>query len=48
MGRYVARRLGQLVIVVLGATLVLFACLFVSRVTRSVRSRAATRHAIPP
>lgn len=29
MGRYVARRLGQLVIVVLGATLVLFACLFV-------------------
>ncbi|MYX43092.1 ABC transporter permease subunit [Streptomyces sp. SID89] len=29
MGRYVVRRLGQLVIVVLGATMVLFACLFV-------------------
>ncbi|MFG2558936.1 ABC transporter permease [Streptomyces sp. NPDC048496] len=29
MGRYVVRRLGQLVVVVLGATLVLFACLFV-------------------
>ncbi|MFJ3087419.1 ABC transporter permease [Streptomyces sp. NPDC086838] len=29
MGRYVVRRLGQLVVVVLGATMVLFACLFV-------------------
>jgi ABC-type dipeptide/oligopeptide/nickel transport system permease component len=29
MGRYVARRLGQLVVVVLGATMVLFVCLFV-------------------
>ncbi|GGZ74988.1 ABC transporter permease [Streptomyces echinoruber] len=29
MGRYVVRRLGQLVVVVLGATLILFACLFV-------------------
>jgi oligopeptide transport system permease protein len=29
MGRYVARRLGQLVVVVLGATMILFACLFV-------------------
>ncbi|NEA55294.1 ABC transporter permease [Streptomyces sp. SID13666] len=29
MGRYVVRRLGQLVVVVLGATMILFACLFV-------------------
>ncbi|MCX4805531.1 ABC transporter permease [Streptomyces sp. NPDC058682] len=29
MGRYVARRLGQMVIVLIGATMVLFACLFV-------------------
>ncbi|MEU4149867.1 ABC transporter permease [Streptomyces sp. NPDC026659] len=29
MGRYVVRRLGQLVIVTLGATMILFACLFV-------------------
>jgi oligopeptide transport system permease protein len=29
MGRYIARRLGQLVLVVLGATLILFVCLFV-------------------
>ncbi|WP_155060805.1 ABC transporter permease [Streptomyces blattellae] len=29
MGRYVARRLGQLIVVVLGATMILFACLFV-------------------
>ncbi|MET8946731.1 ABC transporter permease [Streptomyces sp. NPDC004542] len=29
MGRYVVRRLGQLVVVTLGATLILFACLFV-------------------
>ena len=29
MGRYIARRLFQLVLVVLGATLVLFCCLFV-------------------
>ncbi|MFE3324908.1 ABC transporter permease [Streptomyces sp. NPDC059176] len=29
MGRYVARRLGQMVIVLLGASMVLFACLFV-------------------
>ncbi|MFF9123620.1 ABC transporter permease [Streptomyces sp. NPDC014889] len=29
MGRYVVRRLGQLVVVVLGATMFLFACLFV-------------------
>lgn len=29
MGRYVVRRLGQLVIVVFGATMILFACLFV-------------------
>ncbi|MEV4442650.1 ABC transporter permease [Streptomyces sp. NPDC049577] len=29
MGRYIARRLGQLVLVVLGATMILFACLFV-------------------
>ncbi len=29
MGRYVLRRLGQMVIVMLGATLILFACLFV-------------------
>ncbi|MET9518740.1 ABC transporter permease [Streptomyces sp. NPDC002994] len=29
MGRYVARRLGQLVLVILGATMILFTCLFV-------------------
>ncbi|MEU6093704.1 ABC transporter permease [Streptomyces sp. NPDC047079] len=29
MGRYVVRRLGQLVVVTLGATMILFACLFV-------------------
>lgn len=29
MGRFIARRLGQLVLVVLGATMILFACLFV-------------------
>jgi oligopeptide transport system permease protein len=29
MGRYVVRRLGQLIVVVLGATMILFACLFV-------------------
>jgi len=29
MGRYVVRRLGQLIVVTLGATLILFACLFV-------------------
>ncbi|MFD3514348.1 ABC transporter permease [Streptomyces sp. NPDC058657] len=29
MGRYIARRLGQLVLVVLGATMILFTCLFV-------------------
>ncbi|MFJ3927976.1 ABC transporter permease [Streptomyces sp. NPDC090022] len=29
MGRYVARRLGQMVITLIGATMVLFACLFV-------------------
>lgn len=29
MGRYVLRRLGQMVIVLLGATMILFACLFV-------------------
>ena len=29
MGRYVVRRLGQMVVVVLGATMILFACLFV-------------------
>ncbi|MHB9859308.1 ABC transporter permease [Streptomyces sp. YIM S03343] len=29
MGRYVVRRVGQLIIVVLGATMILFACLFV-------------------
>lgn len=29
MGRYVVRRLGQLIVVTLGATMILFACLFV-------------------
>jgi oligopeptide transport system permease protein len=29
MGRYVVRRVGQLIVVVLGATMILFACLFV-------------------
>lgn len=29
MGRYVARRLGQMVVVLIGATMILFACLFV-------------------
>ena len=29
MGRYVVRRLGQLIVVVLGATMILFTCLFV-------------------
>lgn len=29
MGRYVVRRLGQMIVVVLGATMILFACLFV-------------------
>jgi oligopeptide transport system permease protein len=29
MGRYIARRLGQMVIVLIGATMVLFACLFI-------------------
>ena len=48
MGRYVVRRLGQLIVVVLGATMILFACLFVLPAIPSGRSRAVTRRVTPP